>query len=69
DISGTQFLVDTGACHSTFPAVGSKRCQQEDVGVKFVAANSSSIEAYGFKTLQSSFTRQQYSQTFILAKV
>ena len=51
--SKQQFLIDTGAEVSVFPARRSDRLTQGDVILR--AANNSSINTYGFKTLTLNF--------------
>ena len=66
--SGSQFLVDTGAEVSVFPATGLET-RTKQPGPSLVAANGSSIKTYGVRTIPLCFATKKYKWDFIIAEV
>ncbi len=66
--SGRKFLVDTGAEVSVLPTTGldTRMCQ---TGSSLKAANGSSIQTYGVRTIQLHLASRQYKWPFIIADV
>ncbi len=67
-VSKWQFLVDTGAEVSVFPATGLER-RTGSVGVPLLAANGSAIRTYGTRTLPLHFASKLYHWEFVVADV
>ncbi|UYV65493.1 hypothetical protein LAZ67_3004513 [Cordylochernes scorpioides] len=66
-ISGSQFLIDSGADVSIFP-IAHPRCQKSDY--KLYAANGSESETYGIKYLTLDLgLRREFQWPFVIAKV
>ena len=65
-LSGTRFLVDTGAEISVLPATQQDR-QSGKKGPLLVAANGSDIKTFGFRTIPLRFTQRDFTWRFALA--
>ena len=66
--SGRNFLVDTGANISVFPACG-RETHSAKADIKLEAANGSAIDAFGKKTLILSSSGRKFNWEFIVASV
>jgi hypothetical protein len=69
EISGENFLVDTGALVSVFSASPPDRSFPSNSTVSLIAANGSRINTYGSRTIPVSFNGHRYSWRFIVADV
>ena len=65
--SGTQYLVDTGAQLSVLPATAWDRRGHRGEGLK--AANQTTIETYGKRTVMLKFGEMRFEQEFVIANV
>ena len=66
--SGRQYLVDTGATDSVFPATEEDRKRHQ--GQSMGAANSSPIKTYGVRDIMLNFgDGHRFTQTFIVCDV
>lgn len=71
ELSGRQFLVDTGALASVFPADLHTRMQTSapDSAVALTAANGTAIRSYGTRQLNLRFNGHSFQWNFIIADV
>ena len=68
EVSGGRFLVDTGAEVSVFPATRMVT-RTTQPGVSLVAANGSTIQTFGKRTITLRFALKQYRWEFVIAEV
>ena len=68
DNSGRQFLVDTGANISVFPASG-REARSTRSDIQLVAANGSSIDTFGEKNITLALNGRNFKWDFIIANV
>ena len=69
ELTGTRFLVDTGAFCSIYPASHHERYIIDTDPLCLTAANGSSITSHGTKDIQLRFAGHTYSWSFRLAQV
>ena len=69
ELTGTRFLVDTGAFCSIYPASHHERHIIDTNPLCLAAANGSSITSHGTKDIQLRFAGHTYSWSFRLAQV
>ena len=67
ELTGTRFLVDTGAFCSIYPASRHERHIIDTDPLCLTAANGSSITSHGTKDIQLRFAGHTYSWSFRLA--
>ena len=65
----TNFLVDTGYCHSIHPTNTLEKHHSKDIGIHLITANGSTITTYETKTFHLTFSGHRFSWTFVLADV
>ena len=69
ELTGTRFLVDTGAFCSIYPASHHEKHIIDKDPLCLAAANGSSITSHGMKDIQLRFAGHTYSWSFRLAQV
>lgn len=68
-ISHYDFLIDTGAFRSIFPATDQNRRHNQPCGIKLVAANGTPIATYGCRRISIQIANCRYAWEFIIADV
>lgn len=69
ELTGNEFLVDTGAFCSIFPATSLDKTHTDPDVPVLVAANGSQITSYGFRNLSLKFMGRRFQWRFILADI
>ena len=69
ELTGNEFLVDTGAFCSIFPATSLDKTHIDPNIPNLVAANGSKIASYGFRLIPLKFMGRRFEWRFILADV
>ena len=69
EITGTLFLVDTGAFCSVYPAAPHERHIVDTDPLLLTAANGTAISSHGTKDIQLQFNSRKYTWSFRLAQV
>ena len=68
-MTGTKYLVDTGAFCSVFPASRHETCTIATDPIRLTAANGSSIPSHGTRDIRLHFGGRTYTWNFRLAQV
>ena len=69
EMTGTKYLVDTGAFCSVFPASRHETCTIDTDPIRLTAANGSSIPSHGTRDIRLHFGGRTYTWNFRLAQV